>query len=114
MTPKVFIVQEPLKRDRTTGRLAPFMDMSPARLYGEIQEPLLATGHTVPLATAQMMRELHKRLISFTKEDYLLLAGDTGAIAAAAMVAAGMTGGTVNILKWDRDTKSYIKLTLEV
>ena len=111
---KVFIVQEHFRRDRTTGRLVTFMELTPARLYGEIQEPLLATGHTVPLSTAQMLRELHRRLISFTREDYLLLAGDTGAIAAAAMVAARMTGGVVNILKWDKDTKQYIKLTLEV
>ena len=109
---KVYVIQEPLKRNPRTGEMETFMDLTPAAAYGDI-EIVLSRGSTV-LSPGPMIHELKRKLSRFTKDDFLLLIGDTGAIAAASMVASNVTGGQVKILKWNRDTKSYISLKLEV
>jgi len=110
--PKVYIIQEPLKRNPRTGEMEAFMDLSPASAYGDL-EIVLSRGSTV-LSPGPMIHELQRKLNGFTKDDFLVCIGDTGAIAAAVMVASRITGGSINILKWNRDTRSYISLKLEV
>jgi hypothetical protein len=111
--PKVFIVQEPLKRNHRSGEMESFMDLTPASAYGELVV-LLGRGAAGTLTPGPMIHQLKRKLSSYTDEDYLLLVGDTGAIAAAAAIASSITGGTFNILKWNRQTKQYLKVRMEV
>lgn len=115
---KVYVVQEPLRKNRDTGTLEPFIDFTPASAYGEI-ELLLDRSAPLALTPAPMIHQLKKRLAEFSDEDYLVLVGDTAVIAAAVMVASVVHGknktiGVVNVLKWNRQTRQYIKIKLEV
>jgi hypothetical protein len=110
--PKVYIVQEPLRRDHTTGSMKRFMDFTPAAIYGELT-PVLSSNTSV-LTTGPLVNELRRKLSGITRDDYLLLVGDTVAIGLAVAVALEYTGGSINMLKWIRASSSYIKLTAEV
>lgn len=103
MQPKVWIVQEPLSGDR---------DFRPAQEFGTLRV-LLEPG-PVALSTAPMMRELRSKLREFRPEDFLLASGDPVAIAAASIVASQMLGktATLQILRWDKQSRQYMVLEL--
>lgn len=108
----VYIVQEPLRRNRQNGSLETFMNLTPAAAYGDLE--VLLDRKNITLNPAPMIDLLKRKLRHFSDEDYLLGVGDTGAMMAAAMVAGQMNRGRVKILKWDRETGSYLKLNLQV
>ena len=110
--PKVFVVQEPMRRDRLTQRLEPFMDLSPAAAYGDLE--VLLKSRAVPLSGAPLIEKLRVKLKDFSSNDFLVLVGDTTLIAAAVLVAGKINHGSVNVLKWNRETASYIKTRLAV
>lgn len=110
--PKVYVVQEPLKRNQATGRMEPFMNIAKAAVYGDLE--VVLGPHLSVLSTAPTIHELRLKLESITRDDYLVLIGDTVAIGLATAIALDNTGGVLNILKWNRDSKSYIKLKVEV
>ena len=107
---KVYIVQEPMKR--TNNGLQPLMDLTPAANYGDI-EILLPPG-PVALSPSPMINELKKKLAHFKDEDFLVAVGDPTAIMAASIIAARANNGVINALKWDKQSRSYIKIRLEV
>jgi len=109
---KVFIVQEPMKRDRVSGNLVPFMDLTPAAAYGEL-EVLLPHGQ-VALSPAPMISGLKRSLAKFSDEDYLVLVGDPVAMSIATAIAAKVNNGKVKVLKWNRETRSYIQVALNI
>lgn len=100
---KVFIPQEPRKRDGDDWK--PLYDLSPAVRFGTL-EVLLPHG-PVLLDTAVVIASLQEKLQHITKEDYVMLIGDPSAIAAVVMVAAHMNGGFLKILKYDRTERQY-------
>jgi hypothetical protein len=65
--------------------------------------------HINPLVTA-----LRDQMKDFTEEDYIIAVGDPSLIAAAACIAARKTGGLLRILKWDRQSNSYIAVEANV
>ena len=109
---KVFVVQEPLRKSPHTGQLITSFNLTPARIYGELE--VLLEHRQIALTPGPMIHTLKRKLQHFSDDDYLLCVGDPSAIAAAAMVAAHMNRGTVTMLKWDKPTKSYIKTTITV
>ena len=108
---KVYIVQEPLRRGRN-GELESFMNLTPASIYGQLE--ILLDRKNITLNPAPMVDLLKRKLREFSDDDYLLGVGDTGAMMAASMVAGQMNRGRVNVLKWDRETGSYLVIRLEV
>lgn len=110
MKGKVYIVMEPMRRDRDTGRMVPCMDLTSAGAYGNIE--VLLERRDITLSPGPMLECLRRKLRTFSDNDYLLGVGDPGAMMAASMIASQMNRGKVNILKWDRKSSSYIELTL--
>jgi hypothetical protein len=108
----VYVVQQPMKRDQETGELVPRFDISPASAYGNI-EFLLNDGRA-PLNPAPMIHTMRQKLKDFGDEDYLLPMGDPTAMAAATMLASQYNQGRVNVLRWDRQTRQYIKVRLSI
>lgn len=102
----VFVVQEPVIRDRSTGDIRPRFDLTPASRYGDL-EVLLPAGNVV-LSAAPMVKELRSKLMRFSDEDYLVCVGDPSAIAVAASIAASFNNGRYKLLKWDRREHGYI------
>lgn len=109
---KVFIVQEVLKRDHTTGNMVATMDYRRALPYGELVSCL--GGGRVSLTPGPTIDILKEKLRNFSDDDYLIPTGDPSAIGIAFMVASENNRGRVKCLKWDRDSKSYIEVQIDL
>ena len=108
----VYVVQESMVRDRSTGDFRPAFDLTPAGSYGELKF-LLPSGK-VSLSSVPMVNTLRQRLSKFCDEDYLLLTGDPVAILAAGAVASQVNRGRMRVLKWDKRLHDYITVTIDL
>ena len=111
MSGRVFVVQEVLRRD-ADGELRPAHDLTPAAAHGELE--LLLSWRTSVMSPAPMVHELRRKLRGFCNEDSILAVGDPVAIGAAVAVAVMENAGKAAVLKWNRETRSYIKVRLDL
>jgi len=109
---RVFVVQEPMRRNSDTGDFEPMMNFNSAMEYGELNV-CLAPGR-VALSPAPMIKKLNESLADFCDDDYLIAVGDPSAIAAAAAIASRNNRGKFKILKWDKNMSGYIKVAIEI
>ena len=58
--------------------------------------------------------KLRKLLKDYTEKDYLLLTGDPAIIGVACSIAADITGGKYNLLKWDRQEHTYYPVEINL
>lgn len=102
----VYVPQQPSRWDADLSLWIPTMNLRPAEKYGTVSimlPPNLANAMLAPLVEA-----LKEKLATFTRDDCLVAIGDPSLIAAAAGIALKRTGGTLKLLKWDRQAKDYI------
>lgn len=97
----VYVVQEPLYRGQ------PKFSLEPARQYGTIRRLLDWEDGRVPFPREAVLTKLLRGLADYTADDYILLAGHPVAIALAAMVAAEMSGGKVQLLSFNKLEGAY-------
>lgn len=90
----------------------PKYDLTPASIYGPM-EVLLRTNN-VGLSLQPIVAEFKRKLKDYSDDDYILATGDPIAIGIAVSVAAKNNRGRVNLLKWDRQTRQYVKATAEM
>lgn len=109
---RVFVVQNPMRRDQASGDLVHSYDLTPARQYGEI-EVLLPSG-PVLLSTDNATRTLRAKLRDFTEGDHLLCLGDPVAIAAASAMVSDINGGVIPLLVWDRRQRQYMAIRVDI
>ena len=122
---KVFVVQQPVRRvsqedidrgyytDKSLGKFVPRFDLSPASAYGDI-ELLLDSGVIMGIAAAPVIRTFKEKLQGYCSDDFILPTGDPVAMGLAIAIAANYNGGLVNILRWDRRERRYIKIKAEI
>ena len=107
MKPRVFVVNEPLRRDPATGQMGRMMDLHSAEEYGQIVH-LLPAG-PVPSDMEwlfdQIVNEMEEQQFGFN--DYLLPVGDQAAIMMAAIEAARRTNGRFHSLRWNGHLRRY-------
>lgn len=106
--PRVYAPQVPSKYDAATKLWVPSINLEPAKQFGEVVTMLPPNAnrlHISPLIVA-----LKDQMKDYTAEDYIVAVGDPSLIAAAACLAVRKTGGLLRILKWDRQTSSYISV----
>lgn len=108
----VYVPQEPLKRDHHTGEMRPFMDLSDAARFGDLE--ILLPGGASMFQAQPMVQAMKRRMQQFSEEDYVLCVGDPTAIGIAVAMAAKYNRGRVKILKWDRKLRSYISQEVEI
>lgn len=99
--PRVFVVQE-TKRNITAA-----VDYGPVTF-------LLPEQENVMLNAQPVIRKLRRGLRDYRPTDYLLPLGDPAAIGAAFAVAASVTGGYVNLLKYDRQSGRYFPVRMDI
>jgi hypothetical protein len=92
---RVFVVQDSDK------------DISPAKRYGKLHV-LLSTkevlrGYDGAIARLEQRLEAER----FSPDDFLLCVGDPVIIGFAIHYALKLTGGSLNVLKWDRVDQEY-------
>jgi len=100
VTPRVFIVNEPLFR---TGQRV--FDLRPAQAFGELVHVFPAGQPPSDPSYAEGV--LDEALADFGPDDYLLPVGNVALIAATAAVAAVRAGGALNVLVWDGERRVY-------
>jgi len=106
--PKVFVVNEPLKRIPGSAEYGRAIDLRPAEPFGELI--FLSAAGEPPLDPQGWWPEMAKRLLDFNPdEDFLLPIGHPALIAAAASIiggydVAGVFGPSacdnLNVLVW--------------
>ena len=110
MRNKVFIPQVPRSRDKASGDWI-YKDLSATAAYGE-PVVLLGAG-PLSIATEDLVQDLHRGLVEFSDDDYLVAAGHPAAIAAAAAIAAEVNSGRLALLVWDNRLEQYIETRLD-
>ena len=106
MRGKCYIIQEPVRRDHSTGQMVPIMDFRKVLDYGD---PVVCLpGGRVMLSPAPTIEMLKSKLKNFTDDDYLVAVGDPSAIAIAGAIAAEYNMGRFKMLKWDKESRQYV------
>lgn len=103
MTARVFMPQRPVTR--VDGEWRDKYDLTSAKRFGRLVE--VVPAGSIPRDLGVMMRMMEAALGGYSLEDFLLAIGDPLAIAMAVLVAGKSTGGTINLLKFDRLTGEY-------
>ena len=109
MENKVYVIQE-LPGTRA-GR--PKFNIMGAQKYGKL-EILLPEFSQIILSPGPLIFKLRKLLKDYTEKDYLLLTGDPAIIGVACSIAADITGGKYNLLKWDRQEQTYYPIEINL
>lgn len=108
----VYVIQEPTRRNRTTGELEPTFDLTPASIYGELKV-MLPPG-PVMLSPQPMLDKMHHELRNYCDDDYILAVGPTAAISAVGGIAGKYNRGHYSLLQWDRKAQAYIILRMKI
>ncbi len=109
--PRVFVVQEPLKRN-ADGELERFMDLTKVAQYG--QPIVCLKSGKVTLSPGPTIDRLWEVLKDFSDDDYLVAVGDPSAIAVAAAIAAEVNNGRFKLLKWDKRLSLHIEVDYDI
>jgi len=108
--PKVFIIQEPLKRG--ANGMEPLMDFRKVLEYGE---PVICLPPgKVSLSPGPTIDMLREKLRNYGDNDYIVSVGDPSAIFIAAMLVGELNRGCCKLLKWDRESKRYIEVRVDL
>jgi len=102
---KVYVIQDQLRKDKTSGKLVSKFDLKDAERYGTI-EFLLGPGAR-PFSPEHVIAQLERKLKSYTPEDWLLLIGNPCLIGFAVAVASVVARGRVRLLQWDGMAGEY-------
>ena len=117
--PLVYVVHEPLTRvtDPVTRQTdwVRTRDVSIARKFGELR--FVFPAGRLASDEDYLVRTAREKLRDFTSKDYLLLSGDTAAIAIAYHAAAQQLEDDethIKILLWDKRLEDYYELRPQV
>lgn len=113
MRPRVFVIHEPLRRDRVTGEMYPMHDLTPAAEFGDIRV-VLPSANRPPLDPEASLPTLREAMADFSSDDYLVMVGDMNLVCWAAALAARSTDGAIRLLRWDGRGERYVALEAQL
>ena len=99
--PRVFLTQETA------------LNVAQATRFGKLTA-ILPRDRRVEQAPAPVLRELRRRLATYSSDDYVLPLGSPVLIAMAVFIAAEVNSGLVNLLVFDRKLNDYYPLRLDL
>ncbi len=106
---KVYVIQDvPGTRE---GR--PKINIIGASQFGSLKV-LLPENAQIILSAGPVVFKLRQLLKDYTEKDYLLLTGDPAIIGVACSIAADITNGRYNLLKWDRQEQVYYPIEINL
>lgn len=88
------------------------INILPAVEYGEIK--VCWNGEQLMTDTFGCIRQIRKAMKNAVPGDYILCVGDPSVIAICAVVLSEKTNGYYRILKWDKQTKKYYAITINM
>ena len=105
----VYVIQEiPGTKE---GR--PKINIMGAQKFGKIKV-LLREDSQMIFSPGPIIFQLTKLLKNFSTDDYLLLTGDPAIIGVACSVVSDITNGKYNLLKWDRQERTYYPIKINL
>ncbi len=117
---RVYVVQQPMMRDRSTSELVPKFDLSDAKVFGELvfllgdrARPWRPNDEGHLQVSAGILDEIEDRLADFGDDDFLLLTGNPILIGIAAHLAWEINGGRVWFLQWHGRDRRYMVVHLD-
>ena len=110
--PKVFILQEPMKHDQATGRMVSAMNFAKASEYGDTV--VCVPPGQVALSPQPLITRLKDCLRDYRDGDYVIAVGDPTVMFVAAMVLCELNRGQCQMLKWDKITRNYIAVQINL
>jgi len=84
-----------------------------AQKFGQIVT-LLPEKSQIILSPGPLIQKLRTLLKDYTTDDYLLLSGDPAIIGVVCSVVSDVTNGKYNLLKWDRQEKTYYPIEVNI
>ena len=106
---KVYLLQEL----PGTRKGEPKFNIMGVQKYGQIVT-LLPEYSQIILSPGPLVFKLRKLLKDYKPEDYLLLTGDPAIIGVACSIVADITNGRYNLLKWDRQERTYYPIEINL
>ena len=106
---KFYVIQEVAG----TKSGSPKINIMGAAKYGSFKF-LLPEFSQIIFSPGPLIFKLRKALRNFTTEDYLLLTGDPAIIGVACSIVSDMTNGRYNLLKWDKQERSYYPIEINL
>ena len=91
----------------------PKINIMGASHYGQFKF-LLPEFSQIIFSPGPLVMKLRQGLRNFKEGDYLLLTGDPAIIGVACSIVADKTGGKFNLLKWDRQEKTYYPIEINL
>jgi hypothetical protein len=113
MMSKVYVVQEPLRKDRETGLVVPKIDLAYAEPFGEIVI-VLDWSDTRKLSATELVWKVRHILADYKPEDYVLMVGSPTAMWLVGAIAAEKADGYVKTLEWDNVHRRYNVFTVNL
>ena len=84
-----------------------------AQKFGQIVTVLPEKSQII-LSPGPLIHKLRTALKDYTTDDYLLLSGDPAFIGVVCSVVCDITNGKFNLLKWDRQEKTYYPIEVDI
>ena len=84
-----------------------------AQKFGQVVT-LLPEKIQIILSPGPLIQKLRTLLKDYTTDDYLLLSGDPAIIGVVCSVVSDITNGKYNLLKWDRQEKTYYPIEVNI
>lgn len=110
--PRVFVTQRVRRRNPDTGLMEDTMNFDRASEYGEV---ILCLPHgRVSLTPGPTVFSLKQVLKDYCDNDYIVPTGDPSVIAMVGAIASNNNFGRFNILKWDKISRSYIAIAVDL
>jgi hypothetical protein len=106
---KVYLIQE----IPGTAKGEPRYNVIGAQKYGDIVTMLPEFSQMV-LSPGPLVIKLKTILKDATEKDYFLLSGDPAIIFTIGMLVGDINNGKANVLKWDRQEKTYYPLNINI
>ena len=106
---KVYLIQEVPGTKAGT----PKINIVGAKKYGDVI-PLLPELSQIIFSPGPLIFKLRKLLKNFKPEDYLLLTGDPAIIGVACSIVSDITNGKYNLLKWDKQERTYFPIAINL
>ena len=105
----VYVIQE------ISGTQAgnPKINIMGASQFGEFRF-LLPEFSQIIFSPGPLVYKLRQGLKNFKEGDYLLLTGDPAIIGVACSIVSDITGGKYNLLKWDKQERTYYPISINL
>ena len=84
-----------------------------AQKFGQIVTVLPERSQII-MSPGPLIQKLKTLLKDYTTDDYLLLSGDPAIIGVTCSIVCDITNGKFNLLKWDRQEKTYYPIEVDI